>query len=306
MKRIFLITGVLAACGAAFCALNSAARSNQQKLAQARIDWMEQTQKLTQAQSDIEAVSERVRDLKDRIPPISRDAALIDLLSTNDFKDLSQEQQGTILSQLGASARSADNYVIIAKPLLANSQVKAFGAFPNGSQLTPEAKQILAISPDEQKSVEGAFADALQREADWARAHIQRSGASNDMLVSYTLPVDTNFANGLQTELYGTISNVLGAQRTQLLQHYFDNYRVDEDGALAVNTNKLMIYRVQGKVGLFYRAGWDMGGWAAMNTDPEPVRTNRFPAAFRFTFPGGWQELAQREGLEWVDPATEK
>jgi hypothetical protein len=49
-----------------------------------------------------------------------------------------------------------------------------------------------------------------------------------------------------------------------------------------------------------------MEGASAINTDPEPIRTNRFPAAFRYIFPGGWQELAQREGLEFVEPADEQ
>jgi hypothetical protein len=307
MKRIFLILGILAAGGAAFCALNSAARSNQQKLERAQAGWMEQTQQLAQAQSDVEALSARVRDLRAAIPPVSRDAALIDLLTTNDFNGLSLENQGRLLSRLGATARSADDFVVVPKQLLANSQVRAFGKATNAWQLTPAVRQILAINPDEQKGVESAFAEALQREGDWAKAHVQRSDGSNDMLVRYTIPVDTNFASELRNQLFTTVSNVLGAQRTAILGNYFDIERVYEDGAMAVNTNKLELWRVPGKTGLFQRGGWDMGKWQAMNTYPEPIHGDRFfPAAFSFIFPGGWQEVAQREGIEFVEPPEEQ
>jgi len=73
-----------------------------------------------------------------------------------------------------------------------------------------------------------------------------------------------------------------------------------------VNTNKLELWRVPGKSGLFQRSGWDMGSWSAMNTFPEPVPASRFPAAFNYIFPGGWQEVAQREGLEMAGPGDER
>jgi len=306
MKRIFLILGTLAVGGAAFCALNTKARSHQRELQQSQANWLDQTQKLAQVQSDVEALSARVRDLKNNIPPVSRDAALIDLLSTNDFKGLSLADQGRLLSGLGVTARSADDFVVIPKQLLSGSQVRAFGKGTNAWQLTPAARQILAINPDEQKGVESAFAEALQREGDWAQAHVQRSGASNDMLVRYTIPMDTNFASDVANTLYSSVSNVLGEQRTALLQRYFDISRVYEDGAMAVYTNELELWRVPGKAGLFQRGGWNMGKWNAMNTYPAPISDGHFPAAFSFVFPGGWEEVARREGLEPVKPPAEK
>ncbi len=305
MKRMLIILGIFAAASVAFCALNNTAHRNRQRLQQAEANWVEETEKLAQVRSEAEELSTRVRNLKNALPPASRESALLNLLSTNDFNRLSWEDQGRVLGALGATARSADDFVVVPKQVLAGSQVGAFGKGINAWQLTPAARQILAINSDEQKSVESAFAAALQREADWAQAHLQRSGASNDMLVSYTLPVDANFASGLQSQLYSAVSNILGAQRTELLQHYFDSHRVYEDGAMAVNTNKLEVWRVPGKTGLFYRAGWAMGSWEAINTYPEPIRTNRFPAAFSYVFPGGWQELAQREGIEFVEPPAE-
>lgn len=305
MKRIFLILGTFATGAVAFCVLNARARSQQRELRQSQTRWMEQTQTLAQVQADAEILSARVRELKERIPPLSRDAALIALLSTNDFNGLSLENQARLLGAVGATARPTDSYVIVPKTVLGWSQVRAFNRSPDAGQLTSAGRQTLAINSDEQKGVESAFADALKREGDWAQAHVLRSGASNDMLVSYTIPIDPNFARDVVDHLYANVSNVLGAQRTALLQRYFDNYRVYEDGAMAVNTNKLEVWRVPGKEGLFYRAGWEMGSWSAINTLPEPIRADRFPAAFRLIFPGGWQELAQREGLDWVDPAAE-
>jgi hypothetical protein len=309
MKRILIVTSIVAVAGVSFCALNNSAIHDQLRLQNNRTEWIDQTQKLAQVQSEVEALSNRLRDLQTSAQPALAtvsDPALVDLLLTNDLSSLSLQQQNKLLAELGGTGASAGNYVLVAKSVLANSHLKAFKDFPDLSQLTPAARQVLAIQPEEQKSVEAAFADAMQRTGNWAQANVKRQGASSNLLVSYTLPVDADFAKGVNDQLFTTVSNVLGAQRTQLLQNYFGFYRIYEDGANAVNTNKLEVYRMPGKPGLFYRGGWDMGSSSAMNTYPEPIRDDRFPAAFRFIFPGGWQELAQREGFELVEPPAEK
>jgi len=190
------------------------------------------------------------------------------------------------------------DYVVVNKAVLGYCDIRPFKDWPSAWQLTPAVRSVLAITPEESKPVEAAFAAAQQKAADWAQSNLRWEGASNEMLISFTIPTDTQFERTLTNELFSSVANTIGQQRTELLRQYFDIYRIYEDGAIGSSTNKLSIWRVPGKSGLFYKAGWDMGRWSAINTYPEPIQMDRFPVAFRFVFPGGWEEIAQREGLQ--------
>ena len=152
MKRILIITSIVAIAGVSFCALNNTAAHNQLRLQNDRVAWSEQTQKLAQIQSEVEAFSNRVRDLQNGsaqpAPAIVADPALVDLLLRNDFASLSLQQQRELLAAAGGTGESASNYVIVAKSVLANSHLKAFKNFPDISQLTPAARQVLALQPE--------------------------------------------------------------------------------------------------------------------------------------------------------------
>jgi len=99
--------------------------------------------------------------------------------------------------------------------------------------------------------------------------------------------------------LFLKINSAIGDERGDLLRKYFESYGLYEDGAIGDRTNILAVYRIAAPLGYAYRAGWR---WAdrseAINTFPEPIKPDNFPLAFRFVFPGGWPEVAQRENFE--------
>jgi hypothetical protein len=157
---------------------------------------------------------------------------------------------------------------------------------------------VLGITPEEQESVEAAFAEVFEAVGVWAKANVQREGPLEDLLVRYTLPTDPAFEQALTNKLFSSINAAVGDERGDLMRAYFQTWRLYEDGAIGDRTNIFEIHRISGQPGLGYRSGWKWEKSEAINTYPAPIKPNRFPYAFFFVFPGGWQEVAQREGFE--------
>ena len=175
-----------------------------------------------------------------------------------------------------------------------------------GSRRTIPSRPGCTKTPEEQQSVEVAFAEAFEADAGWAKANMQREGPEGNMLVRYTLPTDPAFEQALTSKLFSTIKAAVGEERGDLLRAYFEQYRLYADGGIVDRTNILEVHRLSGQPGLGYRSGWKWENSEAINTYPEPIKPNRFPAAFFFVFPGGWQEVAEREGFELPEEFNKK
>jgi len=206
--------------------------------------------------------------------------------------------QQRILIALGPNSISSASYILVAKDALQNSRLTPLESFPKSGRLKDSVCGILSITPEERQAVENAFAATFERVTDWAKANVQRDGPTNDMLVRYTIPADQKFEHGSTERLFTDIKGAIGEERSQLLENYFQWSRVYTDGAIGDRTNILEIHRISKPPGFGYRAGWKWQDSEAVNTYPEPIATNKFPAPFRFIFPGGWDEIAQREGFE--------
>ena len=116
----------------------------------------------------------------------------------------------------------------------------------------------------------------------------------------YTIPTDPTFRQALTNKLFSTINATIGDERGELMRRFFESWRIGEDGAIGARTNILSIHRIPGQPGLGYRAGYQEENSSAINinADPAPIKPKNFPYAFLFLFPGGWPEVAQREGFE--------
>lgn len=302
MKRILLALTIFATAGFCFYALSNAAGRRQQQFLANQSAWLVQTQQLAEVQAEQAALVEKVRDLKHElrsgIPTAPIDPALMNFLLTNDIESASLEIQDKILTEFGRGGNSSSSYVLVSKAALTNSTLKPLKTFPNGEKLTDAVRGLLAITPEEQQSVEAAFAKTFDTVAAWAKANVQREGPSDDMLVRYTIPADPIFAQALTNKLFSTINAAIGDERSGLMRNFFEHWRISEDGAIGDRTNILSVHRISGQPGLGYRAGWKWEHSEAINTYPEPIKPKNFPYAFFFLFPGGWQEVAQREGFD--------
>ena len=310
MKRLLLALTIFAAAGACLCALSYTAGRKRQQFQAAQTAWRTQTQQLGEAQAEQAALAAKVRDLKRELrsaaatPPM--DPALVNFLRTNDTRFASPEMQDKLLAGLGRGGNSSGGYVLVSKAALKTTTLRPLKTFPNGHKLTDTVRGVLAITPEEQHSVEAAFAEAFEADAVWAKANMRREGPDGNLLVRYTLPTDPAFEQALTAKLFSTINTAVGDERGSLLRAYFDSHRFHEDGGIVDRTNILEVHRVPGQPGLGYRSGWRWENSEAINTYPEPIKPNKFPAAFFFVFPGGWQEVAQREGFELPEESNKK
>ncbi|MEO7300144.1 MAG: hypothetical protein ABI042_16390 [Verrucomicrobiota bacterium] len=310
MKKIIFALAVFVITGIGFVALSNVSNRRQQQLNTHQADWLVRNQQLDQIQAEHATLATQVRDLKRKLQrslgatPI--DPGLAEFLLSNDIKLATPETQERILANFGSGENSSDNYVLVSKAALTNSVLKPLKNFPNTEKLTDAVRGVLAITPEERQSVESIFAEAFDALGDWAKANVQREAESGDMLARYTIPADSAFAQMQTNKLFSNISAVIGEERGELMRKFFQHNRIYSDGGIGDGTNILSIHRISASPGFGYRAGrkWDRS--ETINTYPEPIKPNRFPAAFRFIFPGGWEELAQREGWELPKDFQEK
>lgn len=302
MKKIIFAFAVFVIMGIGFIALSNVSNRRQQQLKAHQADWFVRSQQFDQIQAEHATLVTQVRDLKRKLQrslgatPI--DPGLAEFLLSNDIKVATPEIQDRILANLGSGENSSDKYVLVSKAALANSVLKPLKNFPNTEELTDAARGVLAITPEEQQSVESIFAESFATLGEWAKGNLQREAASEDMLVRYTIPADLSFAQMQTNMLFTKLRAALGEERGELMRQFFQLNRIHSDGGIGDGANILSIHRISAPPGFGYRAGrkWDRS--ETINTYPEPIKPDKFPAAFRFIFPGGGEELAKREGFE--------
>jgi len=301
MRRILLALAIFATAAACLFALSDTTNRGRQQLEANQAAWLSETQQFAEVQGEQAALVEKVRELKRELPrrtaASSMDPALVDFLLTDDATSASPDMQDRILAGFGPGGNSSSSYVLVSKAALKKTTLKPLKTFPNGEKLTAEVRGVLAITPEEQVSVEAAFAEAFAAVATWAKANVQREGPSGDFIVRYTIPTDPVFEQTVTNKLFSTVNAAIGDERGELLRSFFETWRIYEDGAIGERTNIFSIHRISEKGELGYRSGWKWANAEAINTFPEPIKIDRFPYAFLFVFPGGWAEFAQREGF---------
>ncbi len=301
MKKILLALAILAPAGVWLYALNHKCVRERHQFDTMRDARLAQAQQLAEVQAEALALTAKVQELKNQVrrdaamPSLNR--ALVDFLLSNDVKSASVEMQDKLLEELRRSGSPSGGYVLVSKAALTNSTLKPLKNFPNSHRLTDAVRGVLAITPEEQQSVEAAFTEDMIAIAAWAKANVLREGPSDEMLARYTIPTDATFRTVLDERLFSKINSTIGDERTELMRKFFDTWRYREDGAIADRTNVLSIHRISEQPGFGYRSGWKGKDWESINTYPEPIKPKNCPTAFLFVFPGGWQEIAQREGF---------
>ncbi|HWQ92033.1 MAG TPA: hypothetical protein VN673_10205 [Clostridia bacterium] len=298
---------IVATASAWFGSLSVATRRARQQLRTEESIWRTLTQELAETQAEREALTAKVDQLQieSRGVTAAVDPVLASFLLSKEGRPASPETQEKILAEFGRGRNSSAGYVLVSKAALRTTALRPLKPFPESHRLSEVVCSVLAITPEEQQSVEAAFAQTFEKTAAWAKANVQRDGPSENMLVRYTLPADPEFERVSTEKLFSAINATLGKERGELMRGYFEHFRVYEDGAMGNRTNILEIHRTPGQSTLGYRSGWKWENSEAINTYPEPIAADKFPACFFFVFPGGWQEVAQRESFDLPEGVTE-
>jgi hypothetical protein len=222
-------------------------------------------------------------------PTVSSSAGFEERLAAEATAQQQNSQLSAELRQaLGLGWDSSPDYLLIRKAVLKDLDFDRIT--PGGPlRVTEAARDVLALSPDEQSALGSALDDA--RDAAWAR--VQRTEPSGDVVAQLTFPsLDAAFDQNLSNRFAGEVAAALGPERTDL---FLQRAWRDLQSELAPSDDETMTIRqteVDGQPDLLCEM--KMGG----KVDVTPLRFAHYPYGPILTFfPMGWDTLAQQEGF---------
>jgi hypothetical protein len=294
MKRLLLALTILAAGAAVFCVFRSSAARLRNESSERRDAWQAQTQLLDRARVRHAELTTRIRELKQTllVQPQSggADSELANMIATNGTNHLTPEARERLLAELGFDWNSARDYVVMSKDSLPGLNLESI----RGNRLTEVVCGVLAVTSEERAGIDSLLEGAAAEFKAWAMSHVQRTEPEGDILAKYTLPFDGQFSQTLSNTFAQGVIAALGAERGKLMLAYASSWTSDL-GMRGSGPTILTIKRpAAGQEDLPYELRRPNGGTMyASVSSYQPM-----PEAFRPIFPGGWSDLATREGFE--------
>jgi hypothetical protein len=298
MKRLVLAVAIFAGSAGLLAAFRQATVTFEQTGAARQAAWQTQTEQLAHMRIEQSEWRERERELKRELtaqPPREITPDTADALREMDLRTLSPEASGRLLAELGFDWHTTDDYVIVSKQSLSCVSFEGI----KRAKLTEAACAVLAITPEEQAAIEAETQRLSAEHASWVLAHAEREEPTGDVVAKYVLPADPGFCEALKGAFTNAVSASLGHERAELLQQYAESWMrslgmMDSHPALAGIPTTLTLSRYDDRDGRLNMTIKQAS--STMSTDVNPWQP--FPEAFRPLFPGGWKELAEREGFE--------
>lgn len=313
MKRALIALLILATGTTVFCAFRNATTNVRQDVAIQRAAWQMQTQQIARLHFEQHQLLERLSETKrilaaqPSLPPLEQLANKV--LSGASLQNLSAAESEQLLAELGFNWNTTGDYIIVSKKSLDGISFAGM----KGATLTTAAIETLAITPDEQATIEKMTQQLNDARAAWDKEHVQRIEPSGNVLAQYTLPANTELSQSQLAVFTNGIFNVLGEQRGQWLEDHSLQWMQDAELLIGPDLSKIppeflatmsvADYQAQPTVLTLKRhqAGDGINftlqqAGNSMTTTVNPWQP--FPTAFHAVFPGGWKELAEREGFE--------
>jgi len=223
--------------------------------------------------------------------------ALIDWLLAGNFSEVPDSLVAELRSALDLPPNPSADFVLVSKASLRRLQPRSPG---RNDVLSGSLCALLALSPEQRHEIETALSNSRREFSEWARQNLQRDGPQGDTLVRYTIPAANDPDDSITNRLMAKLSALIGPERTDLFCSFADTWFQIETGWLGSVTNTLSVLRRPGSDGqpaLFYHLTRE-GPHSALGEGPGPIQPQFFPPVWRNVFPGGWPEIAQREGFE--------
>ncbi|HWQ92004.1 MAG TPA: hypothetical protein VN673_10060, partial [Clostridia bacterium] len=225
--------------------------------------------------------------LQQRTAPAAVDLGFIKACSSTNLSAAQTEQ---LLAELGFNWNTTGDYLVVSKTTLSTTTLGGM----EGARISDAACQVLAITPAERNTIE-ATTQQLAAEYDaWAQAQIQREEPTGDIVAKYSIPTDPAFSLSLSNRFVDTLRSTLGEERSSLLKKYSYSW-MNDIGVFRDDPVTLTVKRyMAGNVPRFnMELRQNRGG---MSCDVSPWQP--LPIPFRPIFPGGWADLARREGFD--------
>jgi hypothetical protein len=301
MKRLLLLSVIVAGATTLFCALRSETTRYSQTTARQREQQRLQTTRFDQMRIEREELRERVRELK--YQAAAQAASLVandpaEEFARDGLTNLTPEKTERLLAELGFNWNSPGDYLVVSKKWLPQISLSAVHA----AQVTDAVRAALVITPDEQKAIEAAVQRTTNEYTSWLQTHVKREEPSGNILAKYVLESDPQFSQSMSNLFANAIVSSLGTERAALFQEYASDWMnslgMFGSGATTLGNNQIqtdptrMTIRRENKY-LMMELRQANSSMTCGITPWQP-----FPEAFSPLFPGGWKELAEREGFE--------
>lgn len=296
MKRFLIAFLVLSAGTSVFCGLKNSTAEWRHRAEADSAAWEMQTRLIVQTRAERQHLERRVQNSERELSAAQHAAESVSTPATFIPKlgqRLSPAQDEKLLAELGLNWNSTGNYVVVSKDTLQHIRLDGM----KDMKLSDLACQVLAITPDERATIEATTEKLGADFKTWAEAHVQRDKPSGDIVAKYTLPADPEFSQSLSNAFASTIMATLGRERGNLLLDYSRSWMVAMGMESYVNppVPTTMTVSRYGSDADFHLTVTVKQGGNFMQTDVSPWQP--FPVAFQPLFPGGWRDLAAREGF---------
>jgi hypothetical protein len=195
-----------------------------------------------------------------------------------------------LLQRLGIGWNSSADYVLVSKAALKDMHLR--GIEEDGT-FTPVACAILNLTPGERATVEAALKRAEAEHEAWLKTAVQRIEPAGDVVADYRLPANPKLAHQLEDEGTALVTEAVGPERADLVHKFAESWRFTH-GDLGEKGIQLTVRRHTDDTQPPLWWLMEEQGGSRCSSD---VRSKQFPELFRSVFPGGWSDVAQREGF---------
>lgn len=198
--------------------------------------------------------------------------------------------------RLGIRWDNSPDYILVSKGALNYSGRGPFES-GHGGALIAATCSVLALTPAERAASETAFRRAEAEHAAWVKTAVQRIEPAGEILADYRLPANPELARQIEAETKALLSETLGPDRAELAQNWSNAWWF-RHGALGRDNFRFTIRR--------HTQGGAQSLWYALVVPENEVRATMdgdvkpntpFPELLRSVFPGGWRDVARREGF---------
>lgn len=294
MKKILLALIILGAGAIAFARLNLLANQSRISAAQSRAEGARltgQVDELTSSATDLRALVEakKTRLAETLLPPNSGPGP-VSALSVDSSQNSRRATPAELRQRLGIGWNDSADYILLSKAALKDIYLRGFER--NGT-LTPTACAVLGLTSAERATIEAALKRAEAEHAAWVKTAVERVPPAGDVLADYRLPANPKLAHQIQDDGTALLTETLGPERAKFVPEYAGSWLFNH-GELGEKSVRLTVRRhTDGtQPPLWYQ--FELPGGDSCSGDVTPAQ---FPEVFRSVFPGGWRDVAQREGF---------
>lgn len=294
MKKILLALVILGAGALAFARFNVVANRSRTSAAQSRAECARlasEANELTTAASDLRTnLAARKTQLAEASLPAPSAAATAGARPSAPAKTSRRATPADLRQRFGIAWNNSAEYILLSKAALNKTYLN--GVDTNGV-FTPTACAVLGLTPEERAPIEAAFQRVEADYAAWAQTAIQRVEPAGDVLADYRLPANPTLAHQIENEGMALLLGTIGAERGKLVHEYAASW-ITRHGNLGENGVRITVRR--------HTDGTQPPLWMQIaiqngNTDSGGLAPANFPQQLRSLFPGGWRDVAQREGF---------